>query len=141
MKGESNSVYSSYYSTEAMTNQEKKRQPGDRLRLRKSRMGDIAAASDGQLTLRSFWSCGVNGDWPVRWRAVSGGRIVLHGIGFPAILPGSLAGDTGDNQRTVIEDVERDRHAELTRTWIEGSESLYSDIREGIYQKYGDYAS
>ena len=66
-----------------------------------------------------------------RWRAISGEKIALHRMGFPAILPRRVAGDVGDRQRTSINDVEHDKHAQLTLVWIEASECLYPDMRKG----------
>ena len=73
-------------------------------------------------------------------RAISGERIALHRIGFPAILPRRVASDVGDKQRTSINDVEHDKHAQLTLAWMEASECPYGDMRKGACQKRDDYA-
>jgi hypothetical protein len=73
----------------------------------------------------------VNEDWPVCRRAISGERIALDGTEFPAILPRRTAGDIGDKQRTSINDVEHDKHAQLTLVWIEAAECLCPDMRKG----------
>jgi hypothetical protein len=73
-------------------------------------------------------------------RAISGARISLHRIGFPAILSRRVASDVSDKQRTSINDVEHDRHAQLALVWIEASECLYWDMRKGAYEKCDVYA-
>jgi hypothetical protein len=83
----------------------------------------------------------VNADWPVCWRAVSGERIALQRIGFPAILPRLVAGDVGYKQRTSIKDVEHDKHAQLMLVWIEASGCLYPDMRKRACEKCNDYGS
>ncbi len=84
-----------------------------------------------QLRLRlSFTACR---------RAISGERIFLLRIGFPAILTRRVAGGVGYKQRTLIKDVEHDKHAQLMLVWIEASECLYPDMRNGAYEKCNDY--
>jgi hypothetical protein len=73
-------------------------------------------------------------------RADSGERIALHRIGFPAILPRCVINAVGDKQRTSINDVEHNKHAQLTLVWIEASECLYRDMRKGAYEKCNAYA-
>ena len=65
-------------------------------------------------------------------RAISGERITLHRIGFPAILSRRVASNVGDKQRTSINDVEHDRQAQPTLAWIEASECPYRDMRKGV---------
>ncbi len=74
-------------------------------------------------------------------RAISGERISLHRIGFPAILTRRVAGDVGYKQQTSIKDVEHDKHAQLALVWIEASGCLYPDMRNGTYEKCNDYGS
>ena len=73
--------------------------------------------------------------------AIGGGRMVLHGIGFPAILPGRLTGDIGRKQRTSIEDVERDKRAQLTLARIQAPECRRLETGKGACQKYDDCVS
>jgi hypothetical protein len=54
-------------------------------------------------------------------RAISGERISLHRIGFPAILTRRVACGVGYKQRTSIKDVEYDKNAQLKLVWIEAS--------------------
>jgi hypothetical protein len=51
-----------------------------------------------------------------------------------------VASDVSDKQRTSINDVEHDRHAQLALVWIEASECLYWDMRKGAYEKCDVYA-
>jgi len=74
-------------------------------------------------------------------RAISGERISLHRKGFPAILSRRVAGDVGYRQQTSIKDIEHDKHAQLMLVWIEASECLYPDMRNGAYEKCNDYGS
>jgi len=60
-------------------------------------------------------------------RAISGERIFLHRTGFPAILIRRVAGA-----------VEYDKHAQLILAWIEASEYLYPDMRNGANEKFND---
>ncbi len=62
-------------------------------------------------------------------------RITLHRIGFPAILTKRVVGEIGYKQRTLIKDVEYDKHAQLRLVWIEASECLYPDMRKGACEK------
>jgi hypothetical protein len=43
-------------------------------------------------------------------RAISGERISLHWIGFPAILTRHVAGDVGDKQQASTKNDEHDKH-------------------------------
>ena len=81
---------------------------------------------------RSFTACR---------RAISGERIYLHRIGFPAILTRRAAGDVGYKQQTSIKDVEHDKDVQLMLVRIEASGCLYPDMRNGAYEKCNDYGS
>ena len=74
-------------------------------------------------------------------RAISGERISLHRLGFPAILTRRVASDVGYKQRTSIKDVEHDKHAQLRLVWIETSGCLCLDMKEGAYEKFNDDGS
>ena len=68
----------------------------------------------------------MNRDWSVCWRTITGEKIALHRIRFPAILPRRMAANIGYKLRTSIDDVEHDKDAQLILVWIEASVSLYS---------------
>lgn len=98
----------------------------------------------GKITFRRMWHRSqlyLRLSFTACWRAISGERIALHRIGFPAILSRRVPSDVGDKQRTSINDVERDRHAQPTLVWIEAPECSYRDMRKGACQKREDYAS
>ena len=82
----------------------------------------------------------MNGDRPVCWRAITGEKIALHRIRFPAILAMCIAANVGYKQRISINDVEYGKRAQLTLVWNEASVSLYSYMRKGAYEKCDDYA-
>ena len=52
-----------------------------------------------------------------------------------------MAGNVGYKQRISINDVELDKHAQLTLVWIKVSLSLHSYMRKGAYDKCDYYRS
>lgn len=66
-------------------------------------------------------------------------KSLCTGWDFQLYFP-DVAGEVGDGRRTSINDVEHERHAQLTLAWIEASECPYRDMRKGACQKRDDYA-
>ncbi|MHC4632264.1 MAG: hypothetical protein ACYS9C_13500 [Planctomycetota bacterium] len=76
------------------------------------------------MTFRRMWhrsQLRLRFSFTTRRRAISGEKIALHRMGFPAILPRRVTGDVGDRQRTSINDVEHNKHAQVMLAWIEAS--------------------
>ena len=74
---------------------------------------ELATLSLKLPALRMFWAFCFFLKWSFTAcrRAISGERIFLHRIGFPAILTRGAAGDVGYKQQTSTKDVEHDKHA------------------------------